>query len=105
VKKLALVLFLSLVGCTGAQAKADLQKTGAAALGLLTLAENNPTLVNDAKTGISDLAAQVDPKDAPTINAVLSHVNAGNIALAKAKLAPYVASLSPSAAPVASASK
>ena len=67
-------------GCTAAQVETDVRSAGARVLGLLTLAQNNPAVVEEVKAGLQALATKVDPEDAPKVALALAHVNAGKIA-------------------------
>jgi uncharacterized OsmC-like protein len=95
------MLLVALTGCTSEQvqnARDGFHKASSAALGLVTAALENPELVEEAKVAIKAAADQADPKKAAEINAAIDHVNAGNLAKAKAILATAVKDSAPAAA-------
>lgn len=89
------VLSVVLSGC--ANAKADFHAASSAVVGLLTVAADNPELLDEAKAGLSDLAGKaLSPTDQAVINQALTHATAGNAKLAAADLTPLVTASAPS---------
>lgn len=76
---------LGAVACTPLQvatAREDFHAASAAALGLLTAAQQNPALVAEAKAAVVAVVTKAAPQDAAQVAQALGHIDAGNLALA-----------------------
>jgi enoyl-CoA hydratase/carnithine racemase len=81
------LLVTGLLACTSAQvatAQQDFHAASAAALGLITAAQQNPELVAEAKAAIVTMVTKAAPQDAPVFASALAHIDNNNLAAAAA---------------------
>lgn len=91
-------------GCSQAQVQtveADFHSAASKALGLVTIALDDPTFLAEAKTVVADAVAKAAPADATEANALLADVNAGSLASAQGRLKKLVKATSASGASTA----